>query len=69
MRKYLPILITLILVLAGCQSETNNTNTPEVGTPPSLQKITWQKIFIQLSDKEIEELHIETETVEVRFQI
>jgi cobalt-zinc-cadmium efflux system membrane fusion protein len=63
MRKYLPILITLIFLLAGCQSETNNTNTPEVGTPPSLQKDNLAENLIQLSDKEIEELHIETETV------
>jgi cobalt-zinc-cadmium efflux system membrane fusion protein len=64
MRKYLPILITLIFLLAGCKSETDKTKEPEVGTPPSLQKDEPVESFIQLSDKEIEELHIETVTVE-----
>ena len=64
MTKYLPIIITLIFFFAACQSENENNVTPEVGTPPSLQKEATTQNTIQLSEKEVAELHIETQKVE-----
>ena len=64
MRKYLPVIITLIFFFGACQSEKENNVTPEVGTPPSLQKEASTQNTIQLSEKEVAELHIETQKVE-----
>ncbi len=66
-RKKISIIIAslLLFIIASCsEKQVDEPKAEEVGTPPSLQADTVQKNLIKLNDKEVDELHIKTVSVE-----
>lgn len=58
------LLIAIVLVLSACNSDTEKQKEKNVEeVPPSLQKEDDSRVLVELSDKEVSELHIKTHKV------